>query len=67
MESRNKFIITIGVSIIVVVVGFFILGLDKIIIKPLIKDYVISNISVISYQHTSLNLPLKYLELITYE
>lgn len=62
MEPRNKFIITIGVSIIIVVVGFFILGLDKIIIKPLIKDYAISNTSIILDQHQSTIKFLKYLE-----
>jgi len=37
-------LISIGIGIILVVSVFFILGLDKVIIKPLvIKDYAISN------------------------
>jgi len=55
MESRNKFIITITVSIVLIVVGFFILGLDKVIIKPLIiKDYTISNTSTVLDQSKSI-------------
>lgn len=55
MESRNKFILTITISIVIVIVGFFILGLDKVLIKPLIlKDYAISNTSLILDRSKSL-------------
>ena len=47
----NSLVISIGIGIILVVSVFFILGLDKVIIKPLIiKDYAISNIDKLQNQ-----------------
>ncbi|CAD6368914.1 hypothetical protein NMT12_150160 [metagenome] len=54
----NNLVISIGIGIILVVSVFFILGLDKVIIKPLIiKNYAISNMDKlhIPTKHTSEN------------
>ena len=41
MESRNMYVLAILGCIIIIVAMFFSLSLDKIIIKPLIKNYAI--------------------------
>ena len=41
MESRSMYVLAILGCIIIIVAVFLILGLDKVIIKPLIKNYTI--------------------------
>ena len=49
----NNLVISIGIGIILVVSVFFMLGLDKVIIKPLIiKDYAISNMDKLQSKST---------------
>ena len=41
MESRSMYVLAILGCIIIIVAVFLILGLDKVIVKPLIKNYAI--------------------------
>lgn len=46
MGSRNVYVLTIVGCIVIIVIIFFSLSLDKIIIKPLIKNYEILDMQI---------------------
>lgn len=56
MESRNMYVLAILGCVIIIVAVFLILGLDKVIIKPLIKSYAILDMHSILDQSKSLTL-----------
>ena len=56
MAPRNMYTLAILGCIIIVVVVFLILSLDKVIMKPLIKDYAILDIRTILDQSRSFTL-----------
>ncbi|QLH11419.1 hypothetical protein [Nitrosarchaeum sp. AC2] len=56
MESRNTYVLAILGCIIIIIAMFFSLSLDKIIIKPLIKNYVILDTYIRLDQSKSLTL-----------
>lgn len=56
MESRNTYVLAILGCIIIIIAMFFSLSLDKIIIKPLIKNYAILDTYIRLDQSKSLTL-----------
>lgn len=56
MESRNTYVLVILGCIIIIIAMFFSLSLDKIIIKPLIKNYAILDTYIRLDQSKSLTL-----------
>ena len=56
MKSRNMYVLAILGCIFIIVVIFFSLSLDKIIIKPLIKNYAIPDIHMKLEQSKSFTL-----------
>ncbi|MCV0413085.1 hypothetical protein [Nitrosarchaeum sp.] len=56
MESRNMYVLAISGCIIIIIAIFFSLGLEKIIIKPLIKNYAVLEMEIILKQSTPLTL-----------
>jgi hypothetical protein len=66
MESRNMYVLTILGCIVIIVAIFFSLGLDKIIIKPLIKNYTVLDIQIRLEQLESFTFTINILDLMPY-
>ena len=58
MESRSMYALAILGCIIIIVAVFLILGLDKVIVKPLIKSYAILDMHSILDQSKLLTLSI---------
>lgn len=56
MKSKNMYVLTILGCVIIIVTMFFSLSLDKIVIKPLIRNYVKPNMQIKLEQSKSLTL-----------